>query len=106
MHKGGQPAERGVFLEVEAAQQYLKGDAFIDVRELRAVEIEPDCGLWTVRGSRQPQKSRFLIDEALDEPRAGNAIDPKMRSSSPRFLLKVRRIISRDRVVHGNGFVR
>src|SRR5499427_2128611 len=55
----------------------------VRVRERRAVEVEAQSVFRTVLRSVEPQKARVGIDEAPDQPRTGDTIDPYPVPGSP-----------------------
>jgi len=83
MHDGAQACKRGVAVERELAQQHLEGHQAAAVRELRAVEVEADGALGLVRRRCDPQETRLRIDEAADQPHAGDAVNPKAPARGP-----------------------
>jgi len=65
-----------IVLQAKTHQQHFKRHLGIDVGELRAIEIETDRPLGTVRGALEAEKFRIWIDETADQPGRGNTVDP------------------------------
>jgi hypothetical protein len=83
-----------VRIQPEAGRQHLEADARADVREARAVVVEAQCA--ARRGGRssrigQPDEARLGIDEAADQPGAGQAVDPGPRPRGPALALELAR---------------
>jgi hypothetical protein len=57
------------------------------VRELCAIEIEADGLLRTVSTTCDPYESSIPVDESLNKPGAGEAIDPWVLAGRPHSLL-------------------
>ncbi len=72
-----EPDETCVLLQIEAAEEHLESHFGIQMRELRAVEVEADSALRTVLHALEPKKRRLLIDVSPDQPRGGDPIDPQ-----------------------------
>src|SRR5437016_341375 len=87
MHDGAHGRERGVLLQIETGEQHLERHAVADVRELGAVEVEPDRSARTLARSLDPGELRLRVDEALDQPRARQPIDPWVLARRPDPLL-------------------
>jgi hypothetical protein len=96
VHDGGEAHERRVVLQTEAGQQRFKGHAVPDVREGRAVEIESQRALRTVRRPNQPLEARVAIDKAADQPCTGHAIDPQAPPRGPEPPLVLAAIEARN----------
>src|SRR5260221_534835 len=76
-----------VMLQVETCQQHLERHAVTNVRELRAVEVEADGLARPLVRPFDPDELRLRVDEALDQPGAGQAIDPRILAGRPGPLL-------------------
>src|SRR2546425_6942059 len=87
MHHGAERRERRVVVEAETRQQDFEGHAIVDVRELGTVEVEADGLPRTLARPLDPCEPGVPIDEPLDEPGAGEAIDPRILASRPHALL-------------------
>src|SRR5258706_7769521 len=74
-------------LKVEAGEQHFERHAVTDVRELGAVEVEPHGIAPTLAWHVDPDELRLRVDEALDQPGAGQAIDPRILAGRPGPLL-------------------
>ena len=90
MDDRGDPCERGIGLEAEAREQRLERHAVADVAEGRAVEVEAERALRAFRRRREPAEARLRVDEAADQPGAGDAVDPQATPRRPRAALVLR----------------
>ncbi len=75
--------ERRVLRQVELDQHLLVGDARLAVGEVRALEAEGDAVRRQRLGLLQPGQGRFRVDEAPDQPRAGEPIGPQRLARHP-----------------------
>src|SRR5215471_11700900 len=75
--------ERRIPVEPEAAEKHFERDPVSDVGELGAVEIEAERALGTAARDVDPGEPCLLVDEAPDEPDAGQAVDPEVLARHP-----------------------
>src|SRR5262249_23742196 len=101
MDQGPQPSESHVLLQVEAAEKHFESHLRIHMGELPAVEIKTDGALRAILHPLQPKKLRLRIDEAPDQPRGGDPIDPQVLPGGPRATTVVLALARLDRAVRG-----
>lgn len=65
------------------------------MRECRAVKVEAERIVGAFAWRREPDETRLRVDEAANQPSAGNAIDPHALSRRPRASLIV---VDRERL--------
>src|SRR5574341_106557 len=90
MDRGGDLGERRVLVQGEGGGEHLESDSVLHVGEWRPVVVEADRLLRTLARPRDPGELRLAVDEALDEPRTGQAIDPGRLARRPYALLVAR----------------
>ncbi len=76
VHGFADPPQHFVVIESETRRYHLERHLACSVSECRPVEIEPDHRLRRLRLWRQPDKASVTIDEAADQPRACQPVDP------------------------------
>ena len=57
-----------IVLQPEACDEHFEGHLGVNMRELRAIEVEAQCLLRAVLDSREPDKAGLRIDEPANEP--------------------------------------
>ena len=82
-HHGAEPCQRRIAIQAECRGQHFEGDARADVRELGAVEVEADRVRRAVPGGVQPQEACVAVDEAADQPGAGDPVHPQPAPRGP-----------------------
>jgi len=53
-------------LKAETDEQHLESHLGIDMRERRAVEVEPKCSRWAVFDALQPHEGGLSVDETAE----------------------------------------
>src|SRR6267378_1520853 len=77
---------RRIVIETEAREKRFEGDPTLHVREHGAVEVEANGTLRAIARPLDPDEPRVSVDEALDEPRAGEAIHPGVLPRRPHAI--------------------
>lgn len=82
MHHKANPCDGGLF-QPKARRQDLERDTAADMAERRAIEVEAQRIRRAVRRGCQPKDARLRVDEAPDQPCAGEPINPRTCASGP-----------------------
>lgn len=82
-----QPLKRCIVIQAEALQEGIEAAAVAVVPELHSLDVEW-CGSLTLRDRlylvwRDEEEGRFAVDEAPDQPRAGDSIDSHSSARNP-----------------------
>src|SRR5207248_1825218 len=108
VHDAADLGERGILAEVELGEHLLVGDARAARREMRALEREAERPRGELLVLVQPGERRLGIDEAPDQPGAGQPVRPGRLARRPRaaekFLARARRRLrlrSEEKLAHG-----
>src|SRR5262245_27464098 len=101
MDQRTEPSESHVLLQVEATEKHLEGHLRIQMGKLRAVDVETHGALRAILHPLQPKKLRLRIDEAPDQPRGGDTIDPQSLPGGPRASPVVVALARLDLAVRG-----
>lgn len=88
---GSGSAARGVGdrgLQSKAPDQNFEGHPRADVAERRPVKIKTDRRRRTILRRGKPQEPRLRVDKALNQPCAGQTIDPRPSAGGPQTAAK------------------
>src|SRR5216683_134927 len=83
VHDASDLCERDIFCELQPRQHFLVADPAFTVAEMRAIEAESDRARWRRLRLVEPGELRLGIDEAADQPGAGEAVRPKRLARRP-----------------------
>lgn len=84
-----EPHHPRLAIHAKTGSEHFKGHAAVDVRETRAIEVEPHSALRALTRRSKPQEPGVAINKTFDEPCAGHPINPKMLTGSPNAPLKL-----------------
>ena len=96
MHGPGQTLQPRLGFEPKAGNQYLKGHQGAYVGKPGAVKVEPPHVGGRLRRIGQPYKPRARVDEAANEPSAGQAVHPRPGACGPALVLKLGSVKARE----------
>lgn len=75
-------------LQSKAPDQNFEGHPRADVAERRPVKIKTDRRRRTILRRGKPQEPRLRVDKALNQPGAGQTIDPRPSAGGPQTAAK------------------
>ena len=105
MHQRAETGETAVIAQPKAGQQYLEGYPCAAMGERSTVEVKADRILRAVPGGFHPHEFRLAIDEAADQPRGRDPIDPQVFARRPQTSAVLRRITTRHGTARGMGLI-
>src|SRR5262252_3578438 len=105
MHHFADAYERCVSLERERRQKHFERHLVVDVREGRTVKVEAQRVFGNATDVAEPDEGGILVDEATNQPGAGDAVHPGPATCRPTPALVVTAREALNRAMGGQRFI-